>query len=564
MIYNRTIKFALELISGEIIDADEDFKIQKEAFEFRKKAHKGEIQFRCLECEQRLNISTSKCDRMHFKHEPNADFCILKDVDFNEKETEELSKFLKSKESPRHKYLKNLIAERLRTVEGIDLSAIHIDDKFIYRGNDKRRPDVYCKHLENELVFEIQLSQLPLKYILKRYDFYGKNKIYLIWILDEFDILGQSQLERDIKYLNEFQNFFKLDETVQEFRLICDYKYPFLTASNEVHSKWHRKSVSLDELNFSEQYYQVYFFNFNEHKSKMELKQQIAQDRTEETNRKRQLEEKAKLNVVYFEDRVKDILRRQKESSDPGARKELEWEINQLDALEIEVLNKKWNEYINPNSLKPFVNHLIHKKAEYWFIEMILDSVKIDLNVNLTDYFDITAFQEVIESNHLSHSRVIKCLFKNNYCLTDSDLSYIRGREISKKEKEVLMLRVKAYDKLRGKVLINQVEKLIMVLCTIESAKQGRIIGFKYDNWIAFANNAIEGYKENWTYIEHALKKFDLLDKIFRLDKKKTFQKKLKQFHIDKPKQILSSYKIMIELYPEVFSDYIEEFEIRN
>jgi len=41
--------------------------------------------------------------------------------------------------------------------------------------------------------------------------------MFLIWILDDFDIHNQGTLERDIKYLTEYENFFKLDVDLQEY-----------------------------------------------------------------------------------------------------------------------------------------------------------------------------------------------------------------------------------------------------------------------------------------------------------------------------------------------------------
>ena len=122
--------------------------------------------------------------------------------------------------------------------------------------------DVYCKYLDKELVFEIQLSDLSLRYIYDRHDFYKRKRIFLIWILDDFDVHGQRQMERDIKYLRDYQNFFKLDEESEPFRLLCTYKYPFLTDDNKLLSKWIEKSVNLQQLKFSVESCQVYYFDY--------------------------------------------------------------------------------------------------------------------------------------------------------------------------------------------------------------------------------------------------------------------------------------------------------------
>lgn len=203
--YDRSIKIAFDKTSGEILDADEVFDIAKDAFEIRKKYHEKNLILSCCECEQDLMVSGSKYDRLHFKHKPGHSYCILADGKLSPHDHEKLTAILKAKESDRHKELKNKIGELLKNVSGVDVSTIQIDNKFIIKGNEKRKPDVYCKFQGKELVFEIQLSDLSLGYILSRYDFYKKYGMYLIWILDNFDIHNQGTLERDIKYLTKYE-----------------------------------------------------------------------------------------------------------------------------------------------------------------------------------------------------------------------------------------------------------------------------------------------------------------------------------------------------------------------
>ena len=60
MAFERTIKEAFDKLSGEILKADEVFDDSKDAFLVRKQFHKDEIELYCLECQQKLNVSTSK------------------------------------------------------------------------------------------------------------------------------------------------------------------------------------------------------------------------------------------------------------------------------------------------------------------------------------------------------------------------------------------------------------------------------------------------------------------------------------------------------------------------
>lgn len=158
--YERLIKIAVDKLSGEVIDADEIFGNTKDAFEIRRKYHRKEFVPICWECDQDLTVPTSIKDRIYFRHKPHHSYCILTDKKISQQEQDKIIEILRCKESDRHKHLKNKIGSLLHKVDGVDKSSITIDDKCIIRGTEKRRPDVYCKYHDKELVFEIQLSDL--------------------------------------------------------------------------------------------------------------------------------------------------------------------------------------------------------------------------------------------------------------------------------------------------------------------------------------------------------------------------------------------------------------------
>src|ERR1035438_8782610 len=180
MKFERQIKYAFDRVSNKTLDGDIVFKNAIETNIIRKKYNEGEFDLICKQCEQSLGVSKSSYERGYFKHFPNQDYCIYKDENFTPKELDKINIIFGLKESERHKVLKNLIGERLRSVEGVNVDSIAIDNRFITKDDQKRRPDVYFKYKDKELVFEIQLSDLPLKYILSRYNFYKQNGIYLI------------------------------------------------------------------------------------------------------------------------------------------------------------------------------------------------------------------------------------------------------------------------------------------------------------------------------------------------------------------------------------------------
>src|SRR5690606_10137729 len=135
----------------------------------------GRRSFVCCECDQDLKIAPSIHDKLYFSHYPNSNNCFLK-----KDQTEDMSdliQYLRLKESPRHKYLKNKIGEYLKYVKGVDIDSIQIDNKFIVNANERRKPDVYCVYKGYELVFEIQLSPLSLTYMHERHSFYKAKNI---------------------------------------------------------------------------------------------------------------------------------------------------------------------------------------------------------------------------------------------------------------------------------------------------------------------------------------------------------------------------------------------------
>ena len=178
--YERAIKIVFDKQSERIIDVDEVLSKKTNAFDIRRQYNERLLLPICCECGQDLGVSSSKYDRVHFKHKPGHEDCCLADSKLTPQEHKKFSEILKHKESDRHKQLKNNIGELLQDVQGVDVNSISIDNKFIIRGNQKRRPDVYCKYYDRELVFEIQLSDLSLSYILSRYNFYLNNRIYFL------------------------------------------------------------------------------------------------------------------------------------------------------------------------------------------------------------------------------------------------------------------------------------------------------------------------------------------------------------------------------------------------
>lgn len=551
--YDRSIKIAFDKTSGEILDADEIFDITKDAFQIRKKYHEKNLMLSCCECEQDLMVSGSKYDRLHFKHKPGHDYCTLADGKLTPQEHERYTEILKSKESDRHKELKNKIGELLRSVPNIDIDTISIDNKFIVKENGKRKPDVYCKFHDKEIVFEIQLSDLSLGYILSRYEFYKSHGMYLIWILDNFDIHNQGTLERDIKYLTRYENFFKLDEDSESFKLECEYKFPFLTDDNRLLTKWLKKSVSLNELKFDSEVFQAFFYDFGNNKTKAETLQKQKAEEIKESERKkveqRRLENAEKkandliAKIVDFRER--EVLIFDAISND----------IREMNDFEIKTLNRKLSLKGKITNGKPPLIKWIDeaKKYDASFLEFILTTKEIELDINTIDNIGRTPLQAIFQNDANYKTLPILALFQAGYKLTENDNQTLTELMEQQRITDTDFHILKIYNSLTNRDLVPVAYRFSKLLFIIESARQDKLITFNFtgNKWVSFANNAIQYYSEYWEYIELAFKRFGLWDKLIKLDTKATFQKKVEQFYSDMPEQKYDFDEVFKDLYPE-------------
>jgi hypothetical protein len=548
--FERSIKLAFDKTSGEILEAEKVFSETKDAFQIRKQYHENKLNLSCCECEQDLIVSGSKFDRLHFKHKPGHSFCILSDGQLTPKEQDVFTKILKNKESERHIELKNKIGNLLKDVEGVDQESIAIDNKFISRNGEKRRPDVFCNYKGHDIVFEIQLSELSLGYILSRYEFYKKNQMFLVWILDDFDIHNQGTLERDIKYLTEYENFFKLDESSNTLKLLCEYKFPFLTDDNRLLTKWLKKSITLSQLQFDTKVFQIFYYNFGNNKVKTEKKQKVRETELLEIERQRQEElrkERAQEKAQSIINEIK-FLREKKHFSFENLRQQIE----DLNLLELE----KLNQILGLKKRKEPMNKWIKsaKREDFQFIEFLITSERIEKDINETTNDGSTTFQTLINNqdfHEYEKKLLLKKMLEYGYNLKSLDL--LKLRELINDSEDLLLFELS--DKLVDKRLTPKVFQHFKVIFIIESAKRNELVGYNYPNniWIQLANTAIEYYGEYWDYIESAFKHYNIWELIEKADLKGKFSKKLQKHYLSMPRQNYEIDEVINELYPEIY-----------
>lgn len=528
-----------------MLDANLIFKTAKQGFEIRRQSNHNEIILECCQCFQKLNVSSSKNDRIHFKHEPNSGFCVLKDDGLSNAEIEEYNNAITAKESPRHIELKNKIGSLIKVTKGFDLETLAIDNKFIFYSKEKRRPDVYCEYQGKKVAFEIQLSKLSQRYILDRRDFYFKSNIYLIWILDDYSVYNQSTFERDIKYLTPFQNFFKLDEPCKDLRLICNYKFPFLTDDNKVLSKWIERSVKFEDIKFDSESYQVYFFNYLYCFEQVIIEQERISNQLIEKEKEKKRERalgKAKDIIAIISDwKSKDL-----PFYTPSKL------IDELDESELQILN----ETLQFSTTKKYALHKYISSAlkkDILFIRFLLECYKIEINIDALDDSGLTLFQQIYVSQSFDLDTkyfLVLNLFYRGYELRKSDIDLLSTLYTDPVELEKTTTLFQMYQYLNPRHLIHQADQIKQILLIIESAFANRIIGYRISGWIAFANNSIFHHSAYWQYIESAFRKSGLFEELIKLDIKHSFRNKLQKFQQNPVVQDDSFRDVIQCLYP--------------
>ncbi len=578
--YIRAINRVREQNTKKIIEAKEVFKTSKSTFSFRKKLGTGEFKLSCLECGQALHIAVSENVRPHFKHFPDSYDCILKKDTLSEDKIKSIDRHLESKESPRHIELKNKIGGSL--FKNKAFKNVSVDDKFIMSNGEKRKPDVYCEYQGKRIVFEIQLSHLPLEYLLKRCDFYQKNQIYLIWILDNLNPKRQSQFQKDIKYINKYETFFQFDEEFEDFKLICHYKSWFLNQDNDLRQKWQKKSVTFDQLKYSQDDFQVYYYD-NEQEKKKLLAQQEQREKEIQEERERRTKELQEQRQRKKEQRVSNLLERIKDIKEGrrsylSFREEIFDDVWSLDDDEKKMFTQKFK------VKNPFIRWIEELSNSYDrdFLElMIILCRQLGFNINCSESGKTTLVALLENKNIYPNSLIVKML-QVGYIITDSDFKKIK--ETDEKDKIPICFFKYANDLNRRclewwikededgfetfythtssieliEFLFKNYSDLIKV---IESAKRKKIIGYKFNSWIAFANNTFY-YKEYWKYIELAFKYYGLWDTILKLDKKGSFKRKYQELQKNYPKQDSACEDLLSVLYPELGLKGPEPIEI--
>lgn len=545
----RQIEEAYDRISKKILKASEIFKNSKLAFEVRVKRAKAEYDLECLECKQDIAISYSSNDILYFKHLPNANPCLLLNSKLKEKEKQEFFKIYRTRESNRHKSLKNTLGKKLRALS--TTQNVFIDDRFIKDEYERRKPDVYCELNGTRIAFEIQLSVLSLKYIVSRHEFYKRNGISLIWILDDFNIHGQTQTERDIKYLTEYQNFFSFDEEAVAFRLKCTYKYVSLNDTQVIKSVWITKSVALSQLKFDPITKQPFFYNYGLKLRQMQL---LRDRRINELKAKRIKDERIEKENKSFAlvKTLEDEIRRVWKSEVPSmARAQLL--MQELDEFEQDLFAKSSLFVSDDKGSRIHYYFQYAKNKHFNFLDFIINSQFIEIELNEKSIDNKTIIQTLMNNKSLWNKYGhIKRLVQAGYNPKSIDYELIKTIP-NKKKIPQLIVGCEVACLVENPIFRAKIFENIALICIMESIKRNKIVGFRWkeSQWIDFVNNAIHSYPKFWNHISKALKAYELWDFIVEKDINATFQKKMSEHNLSNPTYFGELDYVLYALYPE-------------
>lgn len=553
---DRAINYAYDNLQKSILDISDNISSQKEGFIIREDYNSDPLRFTCKHCAQTLVVAHSVKDNVYFRHLPNSEYCVLKDSNLSNDVIDGYRSVAFSGESDRHKELKNKIGHLLKYEEGVEKDSIDIDTKYLAKGDQKRRPDVYCCYNGNKLAFEIQLSYLPMHYIMHRYQFYQSIGVYLIWIIDITEPKVLKTFERDVKYIWPHQNLFRLDESDNSiFKIICHYKQPFIFENIEVRERWSKSSIGLSNLQFNNQNYSCYFYEKDKfYKSKAEKLILIR-----EQQRIIEREEKERIEQIACNTKIRSILGAVKRHNDRNSN--FYWliqQVNNLNYPEVETLNR----YVKLNNLRdgiPFFLHYLKGYApdkknykSHIIVDLLLSCQNFRFDINQKDENGNGIIQYLYQNTHLRDYayRLLPLIFNRNYKVSQEDRFFLKN-EVPDGKLECINFDLYMYCQNERDILF--VKNNLTYLLFIESAIAMDRLNSEVSSWVQYMMPIMSEYKSYWKYTEEVLNKTGLGKELSLTDKKKTIGRKIIEFdleNIDQDEDVIHSLR---NLYPEIF-----------
>lgn len=370
-------------------------------------------------------------------------------------------------------------------------------------------------------------------------------------------------MEKDIKYLSSHQNFLNLDDTQETLHLKCTYKLPKVRKGS-VFSPWESCTLPLSRLQFDGHTMQAYFFDFNTALARAE--KEAAQQRLNIAKEKGALERyESNPEEDYWHFEEQEIEKQIKESVENVIRQISYCKQNGFPFRTVEDLTEaftefEWeslNERIGFSSKRPkgksLISHYIAhaNKADWPFIQYLLNETHIEIDMS-PGVDGITILQEILQNDLLPAKPVlIPALFQRGYQLEKSDEDAIIAWEIrTGKMLELPLYRI--FNRLHDRSMVSLVKYHTGPCYVLESARLQTITRLRFANWIGLVNHAITTYKSHWSFIERALRYYQVWPIIMNEDKKRTFDAKLIRYRDELPEQDSAFNTIFKALFPEI------------
>lgn len=553
-----SIDKAYDRISKEKLYAGDLFYNYKAGFKVRKEFNLNKYDFECIECGQKLTVSTSSNDIQYFRHFPNHNQCLLSSKIASQSEKNLIKTIFEVKESQRHKDLKLKIYEKLKRDPEVDQSSICVDDRFLFFDDEKRKPDIYFKYKGYEIVFEIQLSRLPPSYIYQRADFYRKKNIFLIWVLEKYDVDKQGTFEKDIKYLAPYHNFFRLNEYAGDFLFICEFKKPEISRYNSVITPWTSAKINLSDLQFNTSNLEAYYFNFPFEKNKLDQINSIKERERKEIVERERIERKEIAQKVerdhIVKNKVQNILDKIGRVKD--------WKNKNFDNIQKIIedsasdVKYELNRRIGFKSKKGtlILRMKRSKNDDEQLLYFLLSFKVIEKNINEVNTEFETVLSALLRNETISHSikkRLVLLLFQEGYFLKENDESILltEGNNI------LHPFIAKCMEKCSNSEHIDKLftsRKIQNFLFAMDSLLKREIVGLKYsgDKWmVQVGDYLLHNFKEYIHIIAPLFEENNTIKYINEFDKKGTVKTKFAQIN---PSFQSENDDLFMNLYPEL------------
>ncbi|OJX49787.1 MAG: hypothetical protein BGO88_08505 [Flavobacterium sp. 38-13] len=554
----RAIVYAFDTVECKNIDLEKSIGSQKEGFDLRDVYNSNTSRFICVECGQKLIAAHSSRDNVYFRHLPNSEDCLLKDgLDVGLFNSYREVAF--ACESPRHKELKQKIGELLKLEQEIDRTSIDIDSKFILTpAGQKRRPDVYCEYKGLRIAFEIQLSYLPLHYIKHRYEFYRDNGIYLIWIIDFLNSpKAISTFQRDIKYVWDHQNLFRLDESQKTaFQIDCHFKQPYIHLDDEaVYDKWNQKLIRFGELKFDSSDYSCYYLHHGKEHKDFVYKLSLIK----EEKRQGEEEERKKLRKDFATKEISELIEkisryRKNDYNFYSVAKEVDnlgWD-SIVELNKIVDLNKKSN---NIPLLLVYIKEYksLDNGRGMTIVEFLLSCLNFKFDISANDLEGNGIIQYLYKNTSLDRSlyKLKPLIFERKYKLKLTDKEFLIHLHGKRGEMEYCELSYyAACDSMYEREIVR---RMLGFLFFVESAKRMEILGSNVKSWVQYTVFILSRYKTLWKYIKQVLTKTGLGAELQRVDSKGTIKRKVVEFGLETVDCEDGSGNVLFKIHPDIF-----------